>query len=412
MITNVPKTSAEQLKEKVMQVFSGNKGEGYHKVNSIGFMSESNKTYVCCSSSKFYSSGQHSYWYTLSRTHFEKMQKTSNGYYILCCMEHNKAYAIPMNIIEKNIKYLSRNVIADEISGWHMWLSLTKEGMVLWRRPDADGGLNIEKFSFEVEAKNNAERIDLMAEEKNNATPMMSAEKFREKIIKAFSSKTGESYRKVNRTAFINESGKVYVCSSISKLHSCNPNIYWYGLNLNHFERMKKADDGYYILGCMKDNKAFAIPRNVIEKNIKYLNHTNKKGSFYWHIELSLTKKSTILKRKKSVGNLNIEEFSFDVGAVDDAEFETNATFVINETDDTEMAVDIMEGIEFEDIDDIEFKKANAITPRKINITNNDYSDGKKPLQNPIQKPSKNPSKKSYIWWVIGAIVIWGFFYK
>ncbi len=241
-------------------------------------------------------------------------------------------------------------------------------------------------------------RIDLMI----TNVPKMSAEQLREKIIKVFSSKKGESYRKVNRTAFINESGKVYVCSSISKLHSSNPNIYWYGLNLNHFERMKNTGDGYYILGCMEDNKAFAIPLYVIEKNIKYLNHTNKKGSFYWHIELSLTKKGTILKRNKSVSDLNIEEFSFEVGAVDDVEFETNATFVINETDDTEMAVDTMEGIKF--------KKANAITPRKINIANNDYSGGKKPLQNSIQKPSKNPSKKSYIWWIIGGIVIWAFF--
>ncbi len=210
-----------------------------------------------------------------------------------------------------------------------------------------------------------------------NNVPKISAEQLKEKIIEVFSYDKGKRYRKVNRTAFMDDSGKEYVCCSISKLYPKNPNPYWYGLNFNHFEKMKKIGGGYYIFGCMQHNKAYAIPLKVIEENIEHLNYTKTSSAFYWHIFINFTENGAILKLKKGMSDLNIEKYSFEVKVMNNAKFETDSTT------DNEMAVDEMDGIIFGKIESDESEKMN--------------NDGDN------SEHGKESQEKSSIWWMVGV---------
>jgi hypothetical protein len=136
----------------------------------------------------------------------------------------------------------------------------------------------------------------------------------REKIIKTFSAKKGVRYRKMGQIAFVDESNKTYICCPISKRYDgASRDFYWFSLKRNHLEKMKKIGDGYYIFGCLGHDKAYAIPLNTINENIRHLNFTENENDFYWHIFLDVTRNGMVWRLTHGASNMNIEKFAFEV---------------------------------------------------------------------------------------------------
>jgi len=147
---------------------------------------------------------------------------------------------------------------------------------------------------------------------KNN-TPRSQIEEKKQEILNVFFAERGSEYYKFNSGAFIDEFDKLYVCCAISKRYPKRANPYWYALNRKHLERMNEKGDGYYIFGCMDYSRAYAIPLDIVNKNVEYLRYTEKDKSFYWHVDLSLTDEGMVLKRPIASGDIYIEEFGFEI---------------------------------------------------------------------------------------------------
>jgi hypothetical protein len=63
---------------------------------------------------------------------------------------------------------------------------------------------------------------------------------------------------------------------------------YWYAYHPSWDEFMSEADRGFFVLGCMDRDHAFAVPKDIFHPLIADLNTTEKEdGSRYWHIHLN-----------------------------------------------------------------------------------------------------------------------------
>ena len=73
---------------------------------------------------------------------------------------------------------------------------------------------------------------------------------------------------------------------TISKLYHGKVFLYWYAFHPAWNEFLSKAEKGYFVIGGMDLNIAFAIPLQVIQEKLVELNTTTKNGKTYWHIQV------------------------------------------------------------------------------------------------------------------------------
>lgn len=108
----------------------------------------------------------------------------------------------------------------------------------------------------------------------------------RNEIIEAMSRKLGAKLIRKSRALYWDATHEKRVACSISKRYSRGA-AYWYAYHPKWDEFLAEASDGYFVLGCMDLSCAFAIPVNVMKKNLELLNTTTTdKGTIYWHVHL------------------------------------------------------------------------------------------------------------------------------
>jgi len=59
---------------------------------------------------------------------------------------------------------------------------------------------------------------------------------------------------------------------------------YWFGYDHKWREFITSSKQGFFILGGMNLDKAFAIPASVMEDKLKDLNTTDNAKGMWWHI--------------------------------------------------------------------------------------------------------------------------------
>jgi hypothetical protein len=84
--------------------------------------------------------------------------------------------------------------------------------------------------------------------------------------------------------------------------------LYWYADHPPWDEFLREAVRGYFVLGCMDRDNAFAIPKDIFHPLAADLNTTEKEdGSRYWHIHLNETSPgeiSLILPKRRTTFSL------------------------------------------------------------------------------------------------------------
>jgi hypothetical protein len=84
--------------------------------------------------------------------------------------------------------------------------------------------------------------------------------------------------------------------------------LYWYAYHPPWDEFLSEADRGFFVLGCMDRDKAFAIPKDIFHPLVADLNTTEKEdGTRYWHIHLNETSPeeiSLILPKRRATLSL------------------------------------------------------------------------------------------------------------
>lgn len=108
---------------------------------------------------------------------------------------------------------------------------------------------------------------------------------------------------KKSRALYWSSDRSVGIACTISKRYFGKNFLYWYAYHPAWQEFLAKSDKGFFALGGMDLNVAFAIPLDVIQHKLTELNTTTKNGKTYWHIQIKQTEKGTFQLQCQKTGN-------------------------------------------------------------------------------------------------------------
>ena len=111
----------------------------------------------------------------------------------------------------------------------------------------------------------------------------------RDQIVGAMALHIGAPLIKKSRALFWNaDHAKRIVCTMSKRYTKKGAYPYWYAYHPDWDHWLEEGDEAYLVLGCMDLAEAFAIPRNVLQEILPYLNTTEmESGKVYWHIHIT-----------------------------------------------------------------------------------------------------------------------------
>ncbi len=110
----------------------------------------------------------------------------------------------------------------------------------------------------------------------------------REDVIAALGRRETASLVRKSRALYWNAQRDVRAACSMSKRYAGkNQAPYWYAYHPQWDTFLGEADRGFFVLGCMDLETAFAVPHAAMQPLLPSLHTTtNKGGTTYWHIHL------------------------------------------------------------------------------------------------------------------------------
>jgi hypothetical protein len=134
------------------------------------------------------------------------------------------------------------------------------------------------------------------------------------RIVDALSAREGVHLLQKSRAQYWNAARDVRAVCSISKRYEGkNQNPYWYAYHPQWDEFLEGAERGYFVLGCMDLERAFAIPRDVMRAALPSLHQSVRESGAYWHIHLIDRDGNIAVLIPNSSDHLSLEEFSFSI---------------------------------------------------------------------------------------------------
>ena len=115
-------------------------------------------------------------------------------------------------------------------------------------------------------------------------TPSHELEAKRTVIVNAFFKSKNLIPVQRTRTNFSDSMNKIGITCAISKRYKRDYQPYWYALHPKWLEFIRSMGTGYFVLGCMDRNEAYALPLAFVEQNLEPLNTTEKGDKKYWHV--------------------------------------------------------------------------------------------------------------------------------
>lgn len=133
-------------------------------------------------------------------------------------------------------------------------------------------------------------------------------------IHRAFETKFNTKLVKKTRALYWSSDRNFATACTISKLYHGKTFSYWYAFHPTWQEFLEKSENGYFIIGGMDINLAFAIPLHVIRGKQPELNTTTKNGRMYWHIQVQKTEEGTYqMQCQKSGDHLDLTPFEIKI---------------------------------------------------------------------------------------------------
>lgn len=116
-------------RNKIIDTFSKKVKDPLISKSKAMFWNESKSIRVCCTMSKDYSNGV--YWYAYHPRWNEFLSKADEAYCIFGCVDSNKAYALPLELIQKHLENLNKTEPKGKDHYWHIHIH-NKDGKMLW----------------------------------------------------------------------------------------------------------------------------------------------------------------------------------------------------------------------------------------------------------------------------------------
>lgn len=140
-------------------------------------------------------------------------------------------------------------------------------------------------------------------------------------LIDEMRSKILGAIERINEAKLIKKSRALYwtndralgIACTISKRYIEKNFLYWYAYHPGWQDFLAKNENGYFALGGMDLNIAFAIPRDVIENKLPELNTTTKNGKTYWHIQIQEADGSFRLQCQKTGQHLDLTRYIINI---------------------------------------------------------------------------------------------------
>ena len=139
-------------------------------------------------------------------------------------------------------------------------------------------------------------------------------EKKRTAIIKAFEGTKSTKLMRKSRALYWDPTHKIRVACTLSKRYMRKGGSpYWYAYHPQWRDFLLEGPDGFFILGCMDLDFAFAVPANSIASILSRLNTTIKDdGDAYWHIHLSEVRPGSFeIVLPKQDGHFSLDKYKF-----------------------------------------------------------------------------------------------------
>jgi hypothetical protein len=133
-----------------------------------------------------------------------------------------------------------------------------------------------------------------------------------EGIVASLANNEGSPLIRKSRALYWNAVRDLRAACSISKLYTGkNQNPYWYAYHPTWDEFLAPAKKGFFVLGCMDRDEAYAIPQPKMAEVLQYLHTTvPKDGKTYWHIHLKEGPSGLEMVLPKTGKTLQLKQFA------------------------------------------------------------------------------------------------------
>jgi len=125
----------------------------------------------------------------------------------------------------------------------------------------------------------------------------------RRNILRAIEKINDVKLVKKSRALYWNSDRSIGIACTISKRYFGKNFLYWYAYHPAWQDFLNKTSKGFFVLGGMDLNAAFAIPVEVIQGKLAELNTTTKNGKTYWHIQIQQTEGGDFRMQCQKTGN-------------------------------------------------------------------------------------------------------------
>lgn len=134
----------------------------------------------------------------------------------------------------------------------------------------------------------------------------------REGIVASLANNEGSPLIRKSRALYWNAARDLRAACSISKLYTGkNQNPYWYAYHPAWDEFLAPAKKGFFVLGCMDRDEAYAISQPKMAEVLPDLHTTvTKDGKAYWHIHLKEGRSGLEMVLPKTGKTLELKQFA------------------------------------------------------------------------------------------------------
>ncbi|MDQ6434327.1 hypothetical protein RB623_09725 [Mesorhizobium sp. LHD-90] len=125
----------------------------------------------------------------------------------------------------------------------------------------------------------------------------------RDAIVAAMSSHLGDPLVKKSRALYQSANHEKRIACTISKRYAAG-STYWYAYHPKWDAFLKDGVEGFFVLGCMDLDLAFALPRNAVAEILDDLHVSETASGMYWHIHITERGKSRyelVIPRKQNI---------------------------------------------------------------------------------------------------------------
>jgi len=113
--------------------------------SAVMYRSQNNELGIVCVMSKWHEKNEN-YWYAFHTHQKEFLEQMSDGYFVIGMMDRDSVVAIPLKVIQQNLKKLNTTTAQDRLTYWHVHVTKGRGGSLWLQRAKGESPLPLDSF--------------------------------------------------------------------------------------------------------------------------------------------------------------------------------------------------------------------------------------------------------------------------